>query len=245
MSLHMALPELVLALLALIANPFVGALLVAVAVIAIAAELKAGASGLGILVSFVAMGLFFAASLTMGLGGWLEVLLALLGSLALAVEVFLLPGFGVAGVLGIALMGTAVLLAMLGPTPNTADVAAALMAILTATAVSGAAIYAWVRRLPTSDRFRGLLLRDSIDSAAGYVSGTLRHDLHGQTGRALTALRPSGVAEIGGERMDVVTEGDWLPEGSRVTIVRSEGYRHIVRSAPAELPLQPPASSET
>src|SRR5690606_19781542 len=103
MSLHMALPELVLALLALVANPFVGALLVAIAVIAIAAELKAGASGLGILVSFVSMGLFFAASVTMGLGGWVEVLLALLGSLALAVEVFLLPGFGVAGVLGVAL----------------------------------------------------------------------------------------------------------------------------------------------
>ena len=46
---------------------------------------------------------------------------------------------------------------------------------------------------------------------------------------ALTALRPAGVAEFDGERLDVVTEGDWIAPGSAVVVVRSEGYRHIVR----------------
>lgn len=226
------MPETLLALFALLTNPFVAALLVVVAAVAIAAELKAGASGLGVLVSFVAMGLFFTASVAMGLAGWAEVMLALLGVIALAVEVFLLPGFGVAGVLGLGFVGTAILLAMLGPAPTAADVAAASLALLTAFAVTAAVIYGWVRRLPANNRLRGLLLRESMDSTAGYISGVTRADLVGREGRAVTALRPAGVAEVGGERLDVVTEGDWLPQGSPIVVMRSEGYRLLVRAAP-------------
>ena len=77
-------------LLELITNPFVAGLLISVALTAIVAELKAGASGLGVLVSFVSLGLFFGASVMLGLAGWVEVLLLLLGSLLVAAEVFVL-----------------------------------------------------------------------------------------------------------------------------------------------------------
>jgi len=49
----------------------------------------------------------------------------------------------------------------------------------------------------------------------------------------VTDLRPSGAAEVGGERIDVVTEGEYVPAGSGVQVVRSDGYRHVVRSARA------------
>jgi membrane-bound serine protease (ClpP class) len=51
----------------------------------------------------------------------------------------------------------------------------------------------------------------------------------GREGTALTDLRPSGTARIGEERIDVVTEGEYVPQGSKVLVVRSEGYRHVVR----------------
>jgi membrane-bound serine protease (ClpP class) len=53
----------------------------------------------------------------------------------------------------------------------------------------------------------------------------------GQQGSALTALRPAGTAEIGGERLDVVTEGEFIPAGTAVVVTRSDGYRHVVRAA--------------
>lgn len=217
-------------LLQLVANPFVGALLISLAVIAIIAEIKAGASGIGVVVSFLALALFFGASVAMGLAGWLEVLLLLLGAILIAAEVFILPGFGVPGILGVGLFGASVLLAMLGPAPTASDLTRALLAIGVAGIATLSVVYAWVRHLPHSGRFRGLLHSGDVGSAQGYISGALRSELVGASGVALTDLRPSGVAVIGGERLDVVSDGDFIARGTEVVVVRSEGYRHIVRA---------------
>ncbi|HLS46995.1 MAG TPA: NfeD family protein, partial [Gemmatimonadales bacterium] len=225
-------------LIQILTNPFVGALLISGAIIAIIAEIKAGASGLGVLVSFLALGLFFGASVAVGLAGWLEVLLLLLGAMLIAAEVFILPGFGVPGIVGVGLFGASVLLAMLGPAPSTGDVARAFTALGVAGVATLAVLYAWVRHLPHSGRFRGLLHSGDVGSAQGYISGALRSELVGSGGVALTDLRPSGVAEIGGERLDVVSDGGFIARGTEVVVVRSEGYRHIVRAGP-----QPPAAS--
>lgn len=214
----------------LIANPFVGALLISAAVIAIVAEIKAGASGLGVLVSFVALGLFFGASLAVGLAGWLEVLLLLLGAMLIAAEVFILPGFGVPGVVGVGLFGASVLLAMLGTAPTAGDVTKAVAALGVAAVATASVMYAWIRHLPHSGRFRGLLHSGDVGSAQGYISGSLRNELIGATGTALTDLRPSGVAVIDGERLDVVSDGGYIARGTEIVVVRSEGYRHIVRA---------------
>jgi membrane-bound serine protease (ClpP class) len=90
--------------------------------------------------------------------------------------------------------------------------------------------YAWLRHLPNSNRFGGLFLRGGMTQAEGYVSAALRADLVGQEGVAVTDLRPAGTATIAGERVDVVTEGEFVNQGSPVRVLRSEGYRHVVRS---------------
>jgi membrane-bound serine protease (ClpP class) len=227
----LVLPEAVLGLFAVLANPWIAAILVAVGLIAILAEIKAGASGLGILVSFVSLGLFFLSGNTMGLASWVDVLLALLGLLAIAAEVFVLPGFGVAGIVGIGMLGAAILLSMLGPAPTPGDVAQALGALAAAVVVTLSVAYAWIRKLPTSKRFRGLLLQDRMHSSAGYISSVSRTELIGEAGVALTALRPAGMAEVAGERLDVVSEGEFIAAGTPVTVTRSDGYRHVVRAA--------------
>ncbi len=237
MAVHvLAIPALVLGLFAVLANPWIAALLVAVGIIALLTEIKAGASGLGILVSLVSLGLFFLAGISMGLASWVDILLALLGLVAIAAEVFLLPGFGVAGIVGIGMLGAAILLSMLGPAPTPGDVAQALGALGAATVITVSVAYAWVRKLPTSRRFRGLLLQDTMHSAAGYISSVSRTELIGQQGRALTGLRPAGAAEVAGERLDVVTEGEFIAAGTPVMVTRSDGYRLVVRSV---VPSQP------
>jgi len=212
-------------------NPIVSPLLLSLGILALLAEVKAGAHGLGLLIGLASLGLFFGSSLILGLAGMEEVILLCLGFVAVAVEVFLLPGFGVAGILGALLIGAAVVLAMLGNFPTGGDVIQALAVLGASVVITLAVAYAWFRHLPNSRRFRGLIHQEAALSAEGYVSALPRGDLIGKSGRAMTDLRPAGVAEVDGERIDVVTEGGYIHSGARVEVVRAEGYRHVVRPA--------------
>ncbi|MGE5686010.1 MAG: nodulation protein NfeD, partial [Gemmatimonadota bacterium] len=91
-------------------HPLVSPLLLSLAVLGVAFELKAGAFGLGGLVSLVALALFFGASYLQGLAGWQEALLLVIGLAALAIEILVLPGFGVTGVIGAVCITVAVVL---------------------------------------------------------------------------------------------------------------------------------------
>lgn len=211
-------------------NPLVSPLLLSLGVLGLVLEIKSGAFGLGGLVSVASLGLFFGSSFVLGLAGWEEVLLLGLGLLALAVEVFVLPGFGIAGTLGLAAIAAAMVLALMGATPSTGEVVQALTILGASLVITAAVVYAWLRHIPNSNRFAGLFLRGGMAQSEGYISAPQRADLIGQEGVAVTDLRPAGTAAIAGERVDVVTEGEYVQQGSTVRVLRSEGYRHVVRA---------------
>ncbi len=66
-------------------------------------------------------------------------------------------------------------------------------------------------------------------TASGFESAAVRSDLIGTRGTAITDLRPSGTVLFGDERIDVVSESEWITEGTPVEVIRVEGYRCIVR----------------
>jgi membrane-bound serine protease (ClpP class) len=210
-------------------NPLVSPLLLSLGVLGLVLEIKSGAFGLGGLVSLASLGLFFGSSFLLGLAGWEEVLLLGLGLIALAVEAFVLPGFGVAGFLGLGAIGAAMVLALVGGAPSSGDVLQAFAVLGASLLITAAVVYAWLRHIPNSNRFGGLFLRNGMAQAEGYISALPRGDLVGKDGVAVTDLRPAGTATIAGERVDVVTEGEYVSQGSAVRVLRSEGYRHIVR----------------
>jgi membrane-bound serine protease (ClpP class) len=210
-------------------NPLVAPLLLSLGILGLVVEIKAGAFGLGGLLSMISLALFFGSSFILGLAGWEEVLLLGLGLVALAVEAFILPGFGVAGVVGIVAVVGSMVLAMIGGHPTAADVAQALAVLGASLFITAAVTYAWLRHLPNSGRFSGLLLQGAGHRSEGFTTAPSRPELVGRSGVALTDLRPSGAARIGEERLDVVTEGEYVSQGSQVELVRSDGYRHVVR----------------
>jgi membrane-bound serine protease (ClpP class) len=212
-----------------VTNPLVAPLLLSLGLLGLVFEIKHGAFGLGGLLSLGSLGLFFGSSFLLGLAGWEVVLLLGLGLIALLVEVFILPGFGVAGILALASFGAAIVLAMVGASPTTNDVLQALAVLGASLVITVAVAYAWLRHLPSSGRFSGLFLRHAAEQSEGYISALPRTDLVGQDGVAVTDLRPAGTAQIGSERVDVVTEGEYVAQGTKVRVLRSEGYRHIVR----------------
>jgi membrane-bound serine protease (ClpP class) len=229
-------------LVGFLTHPLVAPLLLSLGVLGLIFELKAGAFGLGAILSLVSLFLFFGSSFMLGLAGWQEVLLLGLGLVALAVEVFILPGFGVAGVVGIVAVVASMVLAMIGRHPSAADIAQAMAVLGASLFITAAVTYAWLRHLPNSGRFSGLLLKGAGHRSEGFISAPSRPELVGRDGVALTDLRPSGAARIGDERLDVVTEGEYVAQGSPVQLVRSDGYRHVVRAVESR---QSPAASDS
>jgi membrane-bound serine protease (ClpP class) len=211
-------------------NPLVAPMLLSLGILGLVFEIKTGAFGIGGLLSLASLGLFFGSSFILGLAGWEELLLLGLGAIAVAVEVFVLPGFGVAGVVGTLAIVASMVLAMMGARPSSGDLAQALAVLGASIVITIAVIYAWLRHLPNSGRFSGLLLRGAVHKSEGFISAPNRGDLIGRDGVAVTDLRPSGTARVGGERLDVVTEGEYVSQGSRVQVVQSDGYRHVVRA---------------
>jgi membrane-bound serine protease (ClpP class) len=196
-------------------------------------EIKAGHFGLGALVSVASLGMFFGSNILLGLAGWEEIILLGIGLIALGVEVFVLPGFGVAGILGVLLLGGAIVLTLVGAAPTFTDFVQAGAVLGAALVITASVFIAWLRHLPNSTRFSGLFLKSSTGKDEGFVSAPVRGDLVGKAGTALSDLRPAGVATIDGERLDVVTEGEFIGAGVGIKVIRSDGYRLIVRAVEA------------
>lgn len=78
---------------------------------------------------------------------------------------------------------------------------------------------------------RRMGLRHQLDAESGFVATEDFSQLVGQKGEALTMLRPAGFARIGGKRIDVVTAGEHLPQGTLVVVTTVEGNRIEVRQS--------------
>lgn len=158
------------------------------------------------------------------------------GMVALGIEVFLVPGFGIAGIVAILCIGTATFMALIGALPTWGDVSRASGIMIAAAAIVAGVVFTIVRQLPTSRRWSGILLRAATDKESGYVSEPDRDDLIDAVGVAITDLRPSGTIQVGDERLDVVSDTGFIAKGTRVRIIRWEGYQHLVEPADEALP---------
>jgi membrane-bound serine protease (ClpP class) len=209
-------------------HPIVAGILLPLGVLGLMVELRVPGFGLAGGVGVAALALFFGSHLIVGLAGWEDVVLLGAGLVLLAFEVFVLPGFGIAGILGLVCVGLAVFLALLGDLGTWHDVLRATGTMASTFLVVVAGLYLIVRQLPHGERSLGILLRAETAKAAGYVSGDVRAELVGSVGVAVVDLRPSGTARFGEQRVDVVSDGGFVPKGRQVRAIRAEAYRLVV-----------------
>lgn len=209
-------------------HPLVSPFLLSLGFLGLLIEIKTPTFGMAGLTGVAALGLFFGSHFIIGLAGWEVVILLGLGVLLLLVELFFLPGFGVAGVLGALALAASVLLSLIGTAPSTGEIMTAVNILIGAMLIVGFVGWQLLRRLPEDRRARQLLHREELTRELGYVSAQSRDDLIGKQGMAITDLRPAGTVRIGDERLDVVSEGPWIAAGTTVRIIRAEGYRHVV-----------------
>lgn len=213
-------------------NPVVAPFLLTLGFLGLLTEIKTPTFGMAGAAGLISLGLFFGSHMIIGLAGLEDVIIFAVGLALVGVEVFLIPGFGLFGLLGGIGVMAGLYLSMLGGLPTSPDFARAGLVLSTTVVLIVVSAWALIRTLPGSSRLArsGIFLLDRTDRAIGYESAETRSDLIGVTGQAITDLRPSGTAIFGDERIDVVSESEWITEGTPVKVVSAEGYRHVVRA---------------
>ncbi len=217
-------------------NPVVSSILIMVGVFGLFAEIKHPGFGLPGVAGIVALLLFFGSSYILDLASVLDIILFVVGVILLLLEIFVIPGFGVAGVLGIIFVIASLFLALIGGSLPFVDMHQVSMAIIQLASSLVAAIVLLVilaKYLPKSNMFSRLVLSTEENADKGFVSSKSLSELIGKEGKALTTLRPAGMADFDGEKIDVVADGDYVHQGSRLKVLRVEGSKVVVREIKA------------
>ncbi len=164
--------------------------------------------------------------------GTLQAILFIVGLLLLVAEMFM-PGFGIAGGSGLVLLVVAIILTAQTP-------AEAMIMLLILVLLVGIVLAVILRSAKRGKLSRKLILWSAAKREDGYSAMPDASDLVGHEGVAVTILRPAGTGEFSGKRLDVVTEGNFIPAGSRIVITKTEGRRIVVEPArPAETTAEP------
>lgn len=205
-----------------ITNPIVVPILLTIGSLGLVMELYSPGFGIPGFMGLSALLLFFYGHLVAGLAGFETLILFVIGIALVVLELFI-PG-GIAGAIGaISILGSLFL-----ASDNVVHMG---ISILIAIGVSILASIIMIRVFGKKmSLFKKIILTDSTNTESGYVSNRNRTELLGVKGVTVTALRPAGTVLIGDERVDVVSEGEFIPKDSRVVVVKVEGPRIVVRS---------------
>lgn len=218
--------------------PAVTIILVMLGFIGLILELKVpGLTVPGIIAALCFILVFWSQSRFSGEMFILAALLFLLGLVLVGLEIFVLPGFGVCGICGILFMLAGLGLVTLEKLPtNTGEWAGfGVRVSYYLFALMGALVMAFLiaRYLPQVPGANRLLLApptDQPDATVPLLPGALEAlELLGAIGTTTTALRPAGVVQFGDKFVDVVSDGGFIPSGTRVQVIAVEGTRIVVK----------------
>lgn len=217
-------------------NPVVAPFLLTLGFLGLITEIKTASFGLAGAAGLLSLSLYFGSHVIIGLAGLEDILIFGVGLGLVGVEVFLIPGFGIFGLLGAVGILAGLFLSLIGSLPTSADFTSAGLVLSTTAMLIVISAWAMIRSISGNSRLAksGIFLLQRTARASGFESAESRDDLVGVLGTAITDLRPSGTGLFGEERIDVVSESAWITEGTPIRIISAEGYRHIVRSAGEE-----------
>ncbi|MCE2502666.1 MAG: ATP-dependent Clp protease proteolytic subunit [Chlorobi bacterium] len=221
-------------LVRVLTSPFLSSLLIMLGLGGLFYAVKTGHFGAVSIVGISAIVLFFGAQYLVNLANALEIIMFAAGVLLLGVELFVIPGFGVAGVSGIILMVLALFLALIGSFDAISMDSLSTPLYTLAGALVGFGVIAWlmIKFLPNSSAFRRFALFEESVGGAELPEAALEKRLRGATGSAITTLRPAGVAFLNGDQYDVVSDGEFIPAGQEIYVVHVEGRKIVVRRLP-------------
>jgi membrane-bound serine protease (ClpP class) len=215
-------------IIAIFLNPFISGILILIIIGGIYFELQTPGVGFPILAAGIALVLYLVPYYLNGLAENWEIIALFIGLALIAVEIFVIPGFGIAGIAGIGLTVGSLILIMLNndafdfkfvPTGDFWMAAAATFGGL----LGGALILFFAgARMSNSKFFQRVALSDTQDRSQGFTSSFLKEPMKGKKGIAHTVLRPSGKVLIDEELYDAYTRGEFIDKGAAIEVLEDE-----------------------
>ncbi len=212
-------------------------LLLLIGIIGIYIEFKTPGVALPGIIGVAAFALYFLGGYVAGLSGMEWIVVFLLGLALVIVEIFVYPGTIALGLAGAALMLIALIMAMVDiypgmPSfPSLPQLKLPIQNILIAMAGGGVAIGILSRVLPKTTLYGKLVSQSASGVRTGVTQEKQRTARLGQTGLAISTLRPGGKAQFGDEILDVISQGELVPKGTKVRIIGYSGGEAIVEIA--------------
>ncbi len=210
-------------------SPAISGVLILIIIGGIYFELQTPGVGFPIVASLIATALYFIPYYLNGLAENWEILVFFAGIILLAVELFVIPGFGIFGILGIVFIIGGLVLGMI---PNqdfnfdfvpASQLFAALLTVILASLASVGLVFWLTPKVNEWGAFRHVTLADTQDRSQGYTASFYSHELMGKTGTVHSRLRPSGKVEIEGEIYDAYSRGEFIDQGEKIIVISTEG----------------------
>jgi membrane-bound serine protease (ClpP class) len=230
-------PTLIDNIIGFLINPAVSGILILFIIGGIYFELQAPGIGFALLVSVVAALLFFAPLYLEGLADNWEILLFIVGIALLVLEIFLIPGFGIFGILGIVMIISGLAFSLIlndffdfSVTSGERLTNSFLLVLLS---MIGAVVVGafFGGNILKSKMFKRLVLEDEQQATQGYQVRKPDMAIIGKTGFAKTDLRPSGKIEIDGNWYDAVSNDGFIENGTNIVVSKIENYNLVVRKS--------------
>ncbi|MCK5846676.1 MAG: nodulation protein NfeD [Bacteroidales bacterium] len=217
-------------------SPYIHGILIMIIMAGIYFEMQSPGFGVPSLASIIAAVLYFAPLYIEGLAENWEILIFIIGLILVLLEVFLIPGFGIAGISGIIMITVGLILSLLynvafdfSLVTYTAMMEAVFVVMI---AVMGAIVLTFfaVKHVFYNAKY-GLSLATQMKSEDGYVSNDKELDLLlGKQGVAATILRPSGRIYIDGVKYDAICKESYIEKGSEIVIIDNINGQLIVEN---------------
>jgi membrane-bound ClpP family serine protease len=152
-----------------------------------------------------------------------SVVLFIVGIVLLVIELHI-PGFGIFGVLGVIVLVVDIFIT--AKTFTQGLIMTAVLFVIVVVLMAVLASFVSKGRLP-----KGLTLKQSNSTEMGFSGAEDMKYLIGKSGTTITVLRPAGIVDFDGVRLDVITRGDYLEKATPVEVIEVEGNRIVVRAA--------------
>lgn len=212
-------------IVAFLSTSAISAILIMVGLVGIYIEVRTPGFGVPGIMGLTALTLFFWGHIGVGDSNWGPAVMFFVGVVLLIIEVFVIPGFGLTGILGFLSIFISLFMAF-GTTNIEGAIQTVGIAIISATILM---IILTVYILPQSFIFRRLSLSKTEKSEDGFLSHkTINQDVIGQIAVVYSTLRPSGSIKLGDKRYDAVTVGDFIKKDEEVKVIDINGAQIVV-----------------
>jgi membrane-bound serine protease (ClpP class) len=216
-------------IIAFVINPFISGILILIVLGGIYFELQTPGVGFPLFAAVTALVLYLVPYYLNGLAEYWEIITLFVGILLLMAEIFVIPGFGVAGIAGITLTVVSMVLIMLNNDffnfefVPMGDIVKATFATLGGISGGMLLLFFGGAKLTETKAFQRMALTDTQESAQGFSVNSSNTQMAGKHGTAHTVLRPSGKVMIDEQVHDAFTRGEYVEKGELIEVIGTEG----------------------